>query len=74
MWFKKKEEKTDEQVRENERKLFRAILDSLNVIEKRMASLEIEVDSLKVRWKKKLIEPEEQKETKDINSGVILPM
>ena len=72
MWFQKRKEQQQRQDTEKkERELFKAICDSLTALEKRMASVEIEIDSFKLRWKKKLIEPEEEKK-KDINSDVIL--
>ncbi len=70
-WMKKhKEEAQEKQKQKNERDLFRAILDSLTALEKRMNSAEIEIDSLKIRFRKKLI-PEEKKE--DLYKGVLLP-
>jgi hypothetical protein len=64
MWFKRgNEEAKQQEYQAKERKLFKEICDSLTAIEHRISSIEIEIDALKLRWKKKLVEPAEEKQT-----------
>jgi hypothetical protein len=69
MWFKKRVEP----VQPDYTKLFNAIFESFKIMEHRISSLEIGVDTLKVRMKKKLLEPVED-ENKGFNNDMCLPM
>lgn len=73
MWFKKRREQQAKE--QKERELFRLILDDLTKVEKKVLSLEFEIDVLKARGKSKILkEPMEEDKTKDIYKDVILPI
>jgi len=61
MWFKKQDSS----------KVLKQIADLMTIAEKRISSLEIEVDSLKIRMRKKMFpkETEESEESTGINDG-----
>lgn len=54
MWFKKQDQS----------KVLKQLADLMTIIEKRVSSLEIEVDSLRIRMRKKLFPKEELEELK----------
>jgi hypothetical protein len=72
MWFKKRKEEAAKE--QKERELFRLILDDLTKIEKKLLSLEFEVDVLKARGKSKFLKQEKEEEKpKDLYGGMFLP-
>jgi len=54
MWFKKQDSS----------KALKHIADLMTIVEKRLSTLEIEVDSLRIRMRKKLLAPQEAPEVK----------
>jgi len=63
MWFKKEAVKEQPDYM----KLFTDILEALKIAERRLSSLEIELDALKIRLRKKIVSVDEEK--KDIYTG-----
>ena len=64
MWFFKKEAVKEQP---DYMKLFTDILEALKIAERRLSSLEIELDALKIRLRKKIVSVDEEK--KDIYTG-----
>jgi hypothetical protein len=70
MWFKKKSEVATvpqpEAPKQDFTKLFNTIFESMKITEHRLSNIEIELDSLKIRLRKKIVDVEEKK---DINTS-----